>query len=448
MSADDFVPGGVTTTDTGPLAQALEAAGVDLIDVSAGTYESILRTQPPMEADPGGLISLAAEIKRQVSVPVAVAGKLSHLDVAEGAVASRKVDFVTIGRGLHADPALLTKARSGRLDEVRMCIACAECVDLLGRDQVAACAVNPATTRERALRSRPAAVRKRVLVVGGGPSGMEAARAARLRGHSVRLLERSDRLGGQARFGALADGRSAFAEPVRFLQREMRRLGVAVTCGVEVDGRMVADISPEATILAVGATPAIPTIPGSELPHVLSSLHYLAWEERVRTMPALSHDSPWPAGAESAVIIGASWEGCHVAHLLLQARFEVSIVEIRPTLGYDIGQQPGAVLRQRILEHPRTAGIHLQSTVEAITAEHVTVWDTQTRELTALRADVVVLVAGREPNHELATAINQAEAPLELARVWPHEIIEVGDGVTPRKLQDALLEGALAGSRV
>jgi 2,4-dienoyl-CoA reductase-like NADH-dependent reductase (Old Yellow Enzyme family) len=114
MSADDCVPGGVTIADSGPLATALERAGVDLIDVSAGTYESILATQPPMEAGPGTLVALAAKIKTHVSIPVATAGKLVHLGVAERAVSGGDIDFVTVGRGLHADPELLTRpARVG-----------------------------------------------------------------------------------------------------------------------------------------------------------------------------------------------------------------------------------------------------------------------------------------------------------------------------------------------
>ena len=226
MSADDRVPGGITPAQSGPLAAELERAGVDLIDVSAGTYESILATQPPMEAPPGQLLSLAATIKRYVSIPVATAGKLVDLAAAEHALAAGQVDFVTIGRGLHADPELLSKARTGRLDEVRRCIACAECVAFLGQDEPAYCAINPTTIRERALRPRRAAISKDVLIVGGGPAGLEAARGAAVRGHHVTLLERSQRLGGQVTLGALSPGRQDFAEPVRFLERELRRLGV------------------------------------------------------------------------------------------------------------------------------------------------------------------------------------------------------------------------------
>jgi 2-enoate reductase len=188
--------------------------------VSAGTYESILATQPPVEAEAGPLLELAGAIKHHVGIPVATAGKLAQLDVAASAIASETVDFVTIGRGLHADPELLVKARSGRMAEVRRCIACAECVAYLGEDRPAYCAVNPRTVRERLLSIEPASSQRRVMVVGGGPAGLEAARAARLRGHRVDLYERSARTGGQVPNGALVAGRADFAEPVRFLERD------------------------------------------------------------------------------------------------------------------------------------------------------------------------------------------------------------------------------------
>jgi NADPH-dependent 2,4-dienoyl-CoA reductase/sulfur reductase-like enzyme len=217
MSGHDYVDGGLTELDSVPLAVELERAGVDLIDVSAGTYESITQTQPPMEAPPGGLLDLASTVKAAVSVPVATAGKLVALDVAEVALASGKTDFITIGRGLHADPDLLAKARRNRLDEVRRCVACAECVAFLNMDKPAFCAVNPASIRELELKPVPTANPKNVTVVGGGPAGLEAARSAAIRGHHVTVYERSSTLGGQVRGGSVAAGRDDFAEPVRFL---------------------------------------------------------------------------------------------------------------------------------------------------------------------------------------------------------------------------------------
>lgn len=441
MSADDRVPGGITPAQSGPLAAELERAGVDLIDVSAGTYESILATQPPMEAPPGQLLSLAATIKRYVSIPVATAGKLVDLAAAEHALAAGQVDFVTIGRGLHADPELLSKAQAGRLDEVRRCIACAECVAFLGQDQPAYCAINPTTIRERALRPRRASISKDVLIVGGGPAGLEAARGAAVRGHHVTLLERSERLGGQVRLGALSPGRHDFAEPVRFLERELRRLGVRTNYGVDVDPGIVTQLQPDAVIIATGAETVTRAVPGGELPHVIESSAYLALEAASCREPDRFNAHDALRAAESVAVIGGDWVGCHVASLLLERGFRVTIFETRGGLALDMGEQPGAMLRDRVLNHPRTAAVHLESTVEQITSGHIITWHARSGRSETVAIDAVVIGQYRQPNPALAVGLTETfSGQLPVRRV--------GDCLNPRKLQDALLEGATVAASI
>jgi 2,4-dienoyl-CoA reductase-like NADH-dependent reductase (Old Yellow Enzyme family)/ribulose 1,5-bisphosphate synthetase/thiazole synthase len=441
MCADEFVTGGLTVSETGPLAAHLERAGVDLIDVSAGTYESILATQPPMESEPGTLLSIAAAIKRHVQIPVATGGKLGDLDIADRAIAAGDIDFATIGRSLHADPELLVKSRSGRIDQVRRCIACAECVAFLGENRPAYCAVNPSTVRERALRVGAAAIRRRVVVVGGGPAGLEAARAAALKGHSVRLFERQERLGGRARHGALVVGRSAFAEPTRFLERELERLRVRIHRGVELDAETIKMISPDVAIFATGAGAGRRQISGRELGHLITASEYLDWEER-RLAAADTEAAPAPlANATSIVVVGGCWIGCHVASLLMARGLAVAIVETRAALGYDMGDQQGAVLRNRVANDERNSGIYLRSTVEEITRGHMSIWRSDLDESARLVADAIVVVEPRQPNRELADIV--AERCGDAV-----EVHAIGDCVQPRKLQDALLEGATVGAAI
>jgi NADPH-dependent 2,4-dienoyl-CoA reductase/sulfur reductase-like enzyme len=423
MSGHDYVDGGITEADSIPFAKELESAGVDLIDVSAGTYESITATQPPMEAPPGGLVELAAAIKSAVTIPVSTAGKLGALDVAEAALSAGKVDFVSIARGLHADPELVLKAQHGRLTEARLCIACAECVAFLNMGRPAYCAINPASIRETELAPAPASSPKNVAVVGGGPAGLEAARSARLCGHSVTLYEASSTLGGQARYGALARGRQDFAEPVRYLAREMDRLGVAIQLNTRVDPDFLEQVNADVIVVATGARPASSPIPGSRRAHVESATAYLS--RAVDDVPATP--------GELAIVVGANWVGCHAADLLTTQGYSVTVIDTHESLGYDVGIQQGMVLRDRVAN---SCTIRLRTSVEEIAADTVTVWDSESGRRSEIPAVRVVIAARMEPARSLADQIRgRTGAQVHL----------IGDAVEPRKLADALLEGARLG---
>jgi NADPH-dependent 2,4-dienoyl-CoA reductase/sulfur reductase-like enzyme len=269
---------------------------------------------------------------------------------------------------------------------------------------------------------------------------LEAARGAALRGHHVTLLERSDTLGGQVRLGALSPGRQDFAEPVRFLERELRRLGVRTTCGVDVDLETVTRLKPDAVILATGAETVTRAVPGRELPHVIESSVYLALEAASCCDPD-RFDADELRGAESVAVIGGDWVGCHVASLLLERGFRVTIFETRDRLAIDMGEQPGAMLRDRVLNHPGTAAVRLQSTVEQIASRHIVVWHAPSRSLETIVIDAVVLGQYRQANPDLAADLTEAFD----GRLTVHQ---VGDCLQPRKLQDALLDGATAAASI
>jgi NADPH-dependent 2,4-dienoyl-CoA reductase/sulfur reductase-like enzyme len=211
MSADEHVEGGLTLADACRIAGRLEAAGIDLIDVSAGIYESAPWIVQPMEMAQGCLAPLAREIRRHVGIPVSVAGRLGDASVAEHVLEAGDADFVTLGRALHADPEMPRKSREGREDEVCACVGCLKCSDLLGQNEPVLCLANTHTGRERQYAIRRTPRPQRVLVVGAGPAGLEAARVLALRGHAVTVLERGSEPGGQLRLARLVPGRGDLA---------------------------------------------------------------------------------------------------------------------------------------------------------------------------------------------------------------------------------------------
>ena len=437
LCADEFVTGGLTPNDTAPFAAELERAGIDLIDVSAGIYESVLATQPPMEVAPGSLLDTASVIKAAVAIPVSTAGKLGNLDVAERALGAGMVDFVTIARGLHADPELLLKARAGRLTEARRCIACAECVAGLAAEGPAYCAINPATARESELSRSQTARSRSVLVVGAGPAGLEAARAARLRGHRVEVYERSSAVGGRARLGRLVHGRADFGEPVEFLARELARLEVPVNLDTELRADLIDRARPEVVIVATGARSSMRPIPGVDRPNVVAAAEFLAARE---AGPRAARWREYPRAGASVAVVGGNWVGCNVAALLLEDGYLVTIVETREALAHDFGKQPGMVLVDRIAKDPNST-VHLAATVEHIQDESITVWHSVTCERTELPVDVVVIVESLEANLDLAHELRSRYKD-------QIEVHTIGDCVWPRKLQDAMLEGAMVAAQL
>jgi len=438
LDAEEFVPGGLTREDTVPFAQELERAGIAMIDAAAGTYESIQSTQPGMEVAPGNLLDLGAAIKAAVGIPVATTGRLGSLEVAEDAVARGLVDFVSIARGLHADHELLTKAKSGRIDEARRCIACAECVALLSLDSPAYCAINPAAIREAEFAElEPAAAPRDVLVVGAGPAGMEAARVARLRGHRVRVFERDGQVGGRVRQGALAPGRGDFGEPIRFLSRELERLDVPVSLGTEVSAELIAELGPDVVLLATGARrPESRRIPGVDRAHVLDALEYLSRVERDPASAGLGAD----ADAAPVVVVGGNWIGCCVASVLLDAGRRVAIVETRERLAHDFSPHPAVPMLERLAAHP-DLDAHLSTTVEEIGDGEVAIWSAAGDSHARLPASTVIVVPVLEPNPSLGDELSRGDGAAP-------EVFALGDCVVPRKLQDAVLEAASVARRL
>ena len=322
VSIDELMKGGNTVEEGKKIVQALENAGVNVINSYAGWHESP-RPLITMHVSRGEFVHLAEEVKKVVKIPVIAAVRINNPFLAEEIIASGKADFVCMGRPLIADPELPKKALEGKVEDIRPCIACNQgCLDRVFTGLSVECCVNAAVGREAEAKIEPTSKPKKVVVVGGGPGGMEAARVAALRGHKVILYEKNSRLGGQLNLASKPPGREEIQNIVNYLSTQLNKLGVEVKLGVEADVKLIEDLKPDVVIVASGVVPIIPEVEGIEKSNVFLAHDVLA--EKVKV-------------GDKVVVVGGGGVGCGVAEFLAQKGKNVTIVEMLEKLARDVG---------------------------------------------------------------------------------------------------------------
>jgi NAD(H)-dependent 7beta-hydroxy-3-oxo-delta4-cholenoic acid oxidoreductase len=417
-------------SDTLYIAPKLVAAGVDAFEVSGGVQPELTwRILPPTGSPLGLNVPAAAALKQVVHVPVLVVGRINSPQLAEDILQKGHADMTVLGRALLADPEFPNKAAEGRFEDIAPCTACSlGCIGEQMKMRSMTCVVNPTLGREKEMAIVPADTPKRVLVAGGGPGGLEAARVAALRGHQVTLCEKGGKLGGQLNLAAVAPTKQEICVWIQYLATQVQKAGVRVELHKEVTPDLVEQMKPDVVIVATGGECLVPPIPGVDKAKVVHSTDVL--QGKVTPVRA------------KVLIIGGGSVACEIADAIagpgdnpLDAENAVTIIEMLPEVAQD--EPPGA--RMLLLQRLRERGVRIltSATVKEITDDGVVV-ARDGREETIGGMDHIILACGTRSVDHLREDLKGKVS----------EIYVVGDAKRPRRALEAIAEGAAVGRAI
>lgn len=389
--------GGIDEADAVQFAQWLVEDGVDMLHVAQANHTgNMADTIPPMGVQPYGFfVKIAGDIKKAVNVPVSAVGRIVDAEMAERVIESGMADMVAVGRPLLADPDWGTKIAAGKACDIRRCISCNKgCTDAIQNRQFLSCVLNAENGYENTRSIQPAAQKKKIAVLGGGPAGLEAARVAALRGHDVTLFEKTTTLGGQLNIACVPPRKEEMRRAAQDLIHAVCNAGVHLCMGQTRTAEQLKDAGFEAVINAVGAHSAAPRIPGIDSVNVADAWKVLAGEQQVYGTVA---------------VIGGGMVGCETAEYLAARGCKVSVIEMMDK----IAAGESTTILPTLLENYKTYGVEQYPShkVKEFRMDAVVCENKDGAEVT-IPCDYIVLAMGARSNEFDADALEAASIPV------------------------------------
>jgi len=427
LVCDECVPGGLNPDDGAKIAVMVQQAGADAIVANAGNRSTKFFTIPGQESPAAPLVKLARKIKSVVDIPVIAIGKIGDPKLAEFIISENKADFTAMARALVADPDLPLKARQGRYKDIRPCVYCLEdCADKGVEDIGRCCAVNPFAGLEYLITVKPAGKRKKVLVAGGGPAGIQTAILADQRGHDVTLWEKDQQLGGQARLMSMAPHKKEMEKVLDYLIHTLESGDTKVKFGQKADRAGILEFKPDTLILATGACPIIPGFPGINSKHVIAAREiYQTGKDLVDQILRVDGRTGSDDHQRNIIVVGGGDIGCETAEWLAGPEKKITIIELQDVLLNRMKKIP----KDRLLRRLRLNRVHTltRTRLTAIHNGYIEVIGVDGSEY-KIDADIVVLALPSLPDKSLSESLKDRFSG----------IFRVGDAAAPSNLGNAL----------
>jgi len=421
ISGDEFIDGGLTFQDIKAITTKVAATGkLDYISLCTGVPEAI--HYPPMYFPLASFVYMAASVKEVIDLPVFTAGRINDPVLAENILTQGQADMIGMVRALVADPELPKKAQENKLDEIRRCIGCNEgCVGIPFLSGTITCTINPEAGKEQELELKPAEKKKKVMIIGGGAAGLETARVAALRGHSVSLYEKESELGGQLNVAAKAPGRVDFVEVPRYYAHQMQLLHVDLRLDTLVTAEMIREQNPDVIVVATGSQSYLPSLPGVDGARLVDARDVL--EDKVdvgKNVVLIAHEHH-SKGLSTAELLADRGKNIEILTDALYAGGQLD----RPTLEAVYLR----LLRKGVIITPLTRVKKLQGNT-LIVCNILTDVERQINNV-----DTIVISSEGKADDALYRSL-KAEA---------REIHAVGQCLSPRGLLDSICDGARVG---